>query len=267
MSQRDSEELFECSQCGADVSAGDRTCPRCGHVLGEPEDERPATTAARGFAGLSALVSDVAPDIAEAQGLAQSHQDAPAPAPVSIPSGPVVRSRWGGMSAGKKTALVVGAVLAGLVLIGVLSNQSSPPPTEVTSPPAETSPPDTSGPSTAPASEPAAQPPSSPATDDQTEVKPPVGTDLVLDAGQIRYCLAEDIRMKAISALMESQRQTDVGTFNRNVNRFNARVDDFNSRCGQYKYYPSTFNRVREEVESQRAAIEERARADWQAGP
>jgi hypothetical protein len=95
-------------------------------------------------------------------------------------------------------------------------------------------------------------------------MRPPVGNDLVLDANQIRYCLAEKIRLNVINSLVSSQSTQDVEGFNRIV-RFNLKVDDYNSRCAQFRYEVDTFDRVRKDVEAHRKTIEQQARHQWKA--
>ena len=108
-----------------------------------------------------------------------------------------------------------------------------------------------------PAAPPAPTP--SPAPVGRYEVKPPVGQELVLDTNQIRYCLAEGMRLDTIRPLVNTQVADE-------VDRFNARAEDFNSRCSHYKYERGTFERVQEEIEAQRERIESLARRQWEAG-
>jgi DNA-binding transcriptional MerR regulator len=89
-------------------------------------------------------------------------------------------------------------------------------------------------------------------------VKPPAGKGLVLDTNQIRYCLAEDIRLKTIRPLIDTRSDQE-------VDRFNARIDDLNSRCADSKYRRGTLERARQEIEARRATIENLARLQWEA--
>jgi hypothetical protein len=61
------------------------------------------------------------------------------------------------------------------------------------------------------------------------ESQPPVGQNTVLSTAQIRYCLAEDIRMDGAKAAVNNYIDSD-------VERFNAMVADYNSRCGSFRY-------------------------------
>ena len=57
----------------------------------------------------------------------------------------------------------------------------------------------------------------------------PSGQNLVLSTAQIRYCLAEDIRMDAAKSAVNGYSDSD-------VDRFNAMVADYSSRCGSFRY-------------------------------
>lgn len=61
------------------------------------------------------------------------------------------------------------------------------------------------------------------------EVRPPIGTDNVLSADELNYCLAQKIRLKAAQRALTQGTESDIA-------RFNAMVDDWNSRCGSYRY-------------------------------
>lgn len=79
------------------------------------------------------------------------------------------------------------------------------------------------------------------------ESKPPVGQNLVLSREQIRYCLAEDIRMEGAKSAFNNYSDYD-------VDRFNAMVADYNSRCGSFQY--QTNNRGRNDLNSAQRDIE-----------
>lgn len=109
---------------------------------------------------------------------------------------------------------------------------------------------DDSGPASSAESAPQAYP--SPSTSQQapsrpTEAKPPVGQNLVLSREQIRYCLAEDIRMDGAKSAINNYIDADVA-------RFNAMVADYNSRCSSFKY--QTNNRGRNDLKSAQRDIE-----------
>lgn len=88
---------------------------------------------------------------------------------------------------------------------------------------------------------------------------PPVGNGYALDDSQIRFCVAQKIRI----AVWEGATQT---TNNADIDRFNARVDDYNARCGHFKYRRGALERVTAEVEGERSRIESMARTAWLAG-
>ena len=109
---------------------------------------------------------------------------------------------------------------------------------------------DDSGPASSAESAPQAYP--SPSTSQQapsrpTEAKPPVGQNLVLSREQIRYCLAEDIRMVGAKSAINNYIDADVA-------RFNAMVADYNSRCSSFQY--QTNNRGRNDLNSAQRDIE-----------
>ena len=79
------------------------------------------------------------------------------------------------------------------------------------------------------------------------ESKPPVGQNLVLSREQIRYCLAEDIRLDATKSAVNNYVDAD-------VDRFNAMVADYNSRCSSFRYH--TNNRGRNDLNSAQRDIE-----------
>ncbi|HQZ69392.1 MAG TPA: peptidoglycan-binding domain-containing protein, partial [Planctomycetaceae bacterium] len=75
-----------------------------------------------------------------------------------------------------------------------------------------------------------------------TEERPDIGSGKLLGASQIRYCLAEDIRLTAAKQALD-------GYSDREVNRFNEMISDYNNRCGQYKYKGDALASARSEVE------------------
>ncbi|MGO3742393.1 hypothetical protein, partial [Kerstersia sp.] len=79
------------------------------------------------------------------------------------------------------------------------------------------------------------------------ESKPPAGQNLVLPREQIRYCLAEDIRLAGAKSAVNNHIGAD-------VDQFNAMVADYNSRCGSFQY--QTNNRGRNDLNSARLDIE-----------
>jgi hypothetical protein len=217
-------------------------------VAGEEEQKKGE---GKGFAGLSSLVSDVdttppptakkePPTAAPSAGRPASQPAQPQPQPsqrqtyqepAQPPSG----------SSGGKWVLGIAAVIGVLWLIGQ-SNKTTTSPAPAYSPPAQ---------STAPSYSPPVQPqaPSRP-----QESKPPVGQDLVFSTAQIRYCLAEDIRMESAKSALNNYIDSD-------VDRFNAMVADYNSRCGSFRYRSGVLESARRDVEPYRSQLQSEGRS------
>ena len=70
----------------------------------------------------------------------------------------------------------------------------------------------------------------------------------MLGASQIRYCLAEDIRLTAAKQVVSEYNSND-------VDRFNAMVADYNSRCSNFRYRRGALESARSEVEKFRADL------------
>lgn len=151
----------------------------------------------------------------------------------------------GGSGAGK-WLLGIGAVVGVLWLAAQSGDKTSAPAPAYT--PSEP-------PRSAAAPSPTWQPPVSPPPPPSRPVedRPPVGTGIVLSNAQIRYCLAEDIRMTAAKSAISGYNETD-------VDRFNGMVADYNSRCSSFKYRRGSLESVRAEVESARADLEAEGR-------
>jgi hypothetical protein len=81
-----------------------------------------------------------------------------------------------------------------------------------------------------------------------SEERPQAGTNLVLGLSQIRYCLAEDIRMEGARAVTDNSNSNDIA-------KFNAMVRDYNSRCGSFKYRSGDLERAKREIEAFRADL------------
>lgn len=80
-----------------------------------------------------------------------------------------------------------------------------------------------------------------------TFTQPPIGSNNLLSASQIRWCMREDIRLEAKRNVIE----TDEG-----INEFNSEVFDFNARCRSYRYRPSDQLQARKDVEEKRLSFE-----------
>ena len=200
----------------------------------------------KGFAGLSSLVSDVdttpPPAAKKEPAAAASSAPRPAPQPAQPQSQPQPSQRQtyqeppqpSSSSSGGKWVFGIAAVFGVLWLIG----QADKPTTS--SAPSYSPPTQSAAPSYTPPPQP--QAPSRP-----VETKPPVGQDLVLSREQIRYCLAEDIRLDATKSAVNNYVDAD-------VDRFNAMVADYNSRCSSFRYH--TNNRGRNDLNSAQRDIE-----------
>ena len=86
------------------------------------------------------------------------------------------------------------------------------------------------------------------------EEKPPVGSNLVFSTAQIRYCLAEDIRMESAKSVVNNYVDSD-------VDRFNAMVADYNSRCGSFRYRSGALESARREIEQYRSQLQSEGRS------
>ncbi len=84
---------------------------------------------------------------------------------------------------------------------------------------------------------------------------------LPLTVPEIRYCLAEDIRINAADAEMERIRSIDGDKYNRNVEPFNAAIADYNRFCASSQYQQSDKSLAESQVEAQRSALEAEGRA------
>lgn len=210
------------------------------------EEENNKKNEGKGFAGLSSLVSDVdttppppAPKTESAGSTTSTGRPASQAAQPQSQQ-PTQRQAYqeppqpSSGSSGGKWILGIAAVVGLLWLIGQ-SDKDTPSPSPAYSPPAQ---------SAAPSYSPPAQPqaPSVP-----QESKPPVGQDLVFSTAQIRYCLAEDIRLEGAKLAINNYNDAD-------VDRFNASVADYNSRCGSFQY--QTSNRGRNDLTSAQRDIE-----------
>jgi len=214
-------------------------------VAGGEEDKKSGE--GKGFAGLSSLVSDVdttPPPVPKkttgstgpAPGTSRpSPQPTPPPQPYKPPQQPS-----SGSSAGKWWIGI--AVVVGLLWVIGQANK-----TTTTSPAPDYSP---STQSAAPSYSPPEQPP---APSRPEESLPPVGQNMVLSTAQIRYCLAEDIRMDGAKAAINNYIESD-------VDRFNAMVADYNSRCGSFRYRSGALESARRDIEPYRSELQAEGR-------
>ena len=211
----------------------------------------------KGFAGLSSLVSDVdttpPPAAKKEPPAAAPSAGRPASQPAQTQPQPSQRQTYqepaqpSSGSSGGKWVLGIAAVIGVLWLIGQ-SNKTTTSPAPAYSPPAQ---------STAPSYSPSVQPqaPSRP-----QESKPPVGQDLVFSTAQIRYCLAEDIRMDGAKSAVDNYIDSD-------VDRFNAMVADYNSRCGSFRYRSGALESARRDIEPYRSQLQSEGRSRFARSP
>ena len=227
-------------------------------VEGEDKNKKDES---KGFAGLSSLVSDVdtsPPPAAKKEPTSTSGASSSPPPPPSAqtaPAQPQPRqqqtyqepSQPSSGSSGGKWVLGIAAVIGVLWLIGQADKPTTAPAPSY-SPPAQ---------STAPSYSPPAQPqePARPA-----ESQPPVGQNTVLSTAQIRYCLAEDIRMDGAKAAVNNYNDSD-------VDRFNAMVADYNSRCGSYRYRRGALESARGDIEPYRSQLQAEGRNRFARSP
>lgn len=221
------------------------------------EEEHNKKNEGKGFAGLSSLVSDVdmaPPPPAPRTDSAGSKTGTGRPAaqsPQPQSQRPIQRETYqeppqpSSGSTGGKWVLGIAVVIGLLWLIGE-SNKNTPSPAYT--PPAQ---------SAAPSYSPPAQPqaPSLP-----QESKPPVGQDRVFSTAQIRYCLAESIRMEGAEGALNNYSDSD-------VDRFNAMVDDYNSRCGSFRYRGGALESARRDVEPYRGELQAEGRSRFARSP
>jgi|JI8StandDraft_1071087.scaffolds.fasta_scaffold01373_2 hypothetical protein len=214
---------------------------------------------AAGFAGLSSLVSDVEIDADVTKSVPAAPELAKKDAPVNEQKGatnaqetsqpkpttqtyqaPVQHSD----NSGWKWVLGIGAVIA-VIWIAGSGNKNQTSPSSYSSSP--------SAPSYSP-------PAATPAVPSQlSEELPPVGTNNVLSSAQLRYCLAEDIRLESAKTAVNNYIDT-------HVDRFNGMVSDYNSRCGQFRYRKGGLESARSEVERYRADLQTEGRGRFSTG-
>jgi len=86
----------------------------------------------------------------------------------------------------------------------------------------------------------------------------PLGTSGPLSDPQLRYCLAQIIRIDAVRPILNRFKHDQ-------VDYFNALVADFNTRCGHFSYPKGALEGAKQVVEGSRAQIESAAREAYRA--
>ena len=217
-------------------------------------DEHGEDKSGKGFAGLSSMVSDVEAAVTKAEhakpepsasssAAARTRAAPQEPEAGQQPYQQSAQTPSAGSSAGK-WMLGIGALVGFIWLMSESStkNTSPAPNYSQSSPPSvNTAPAPSYQPSPAQARP---QAPTRPLED-----KPSVGTNNVLGTAQIRYCLAEDIRLEAAKGALNNYVESD-------VDRFNAMVADYNGRCGQFRYRRGTLESARAEIEGIRSLLQ-----------
>ncbi len=221
-------------------------------------DDKNEQDTGTGFAGLSSMVSDVddvvvstpkqsqkaTPEPASKQSAEKSQQakqtqTRPASQTYQEPAQPS-----GGSSAGKWLLGI--AVVIGLIWLANQSDNNRPSkPTYYPGAPST---------SRAPAGQPAIAQPQAPSR--PSESKPSVGRNKVLSTAQIRYCLAEKIRLDAAETVLNNYSDSD-------VDRFNGYVNDYNSRCGEFRYRQGALERARRDVNPYRSQLQVEGRSKF----
>ncbi len=152
-----------------------------------------------------------------------------------------------GLSSGTKVLIGFGVVVA--VLLAAFAAMDDTKPTT-----ASRSPNLTYTPSTTPAV-PAPQPAPKPAAPSRpTEERPPTGRNNVLAGAQLRYCVAEQIRVDAAEKVVNNYIEA-------HVDRFNAMVGDYNSRCGEFRYRQGSLQSAERAMEPFRVQLEQEGRS------
>lgn len=218
---------------------------------------------ATGFAGLSLMVSDIDTILANAmigrpepQSILTSPEcTSPTAQPTSVPTNrseqhsSVIRQPFKTSSSRRRVLFGIGAILGLIWLFYEIGDQSTRSATPSSLRSTGTSVPEQEG------VQPLAAEPHVPSR--PSEEKPSVGTNQVLDPAQIRYCLAEDIRLGAAQSVVHSNIPSD-------VDGFNAMITDYNSRCGEYRYRRGSLERARSEIEPYRSALESEGRSRFE---
>jgi hypothetical protein len=86
-----------------------------------------------------------------------------------------------------------------------------------------------------------------------SETVPPIGTTHILGPAQIRYCVAEHIRLDNASNVVDTHLRT-------HVEKFNKMVSDFNSRCSEYRAHDNDVESAKADLEPFRAILVDEGR-------
>jgi len=202
--------------------------------------ERQQGEQARGFVGLESLASTISPEptfVAAPSASGDGSKPGGEPsASKSLTPLDQVREKPGFWTGSRKTWAVV---IAGAGILAYLNfSPQSPSYSNANYAPASTNRP-------APPPTPPTWPSGSPAP----MKVPPAGRDQALSLSEIKYCLAERIRIEGTQAIIDRSRDA-------HIRNFNSRVDDYNARCASYRYRPSDMTLARSEVDAMRASLQ-----------
>jgi len=93
-----------------------------------------------------------------------------------------------------------------------------------------------------------------------SEEMPPVGSGLIFNQAQIRYCLSENIRVSTWQEYVNNYSASSVGAFN-------SAVENYNTRCTKYRYRAGTLEDIRVEVEKNRYKLQAQGIANAMGNP
>ncbi len=220
-------------------------------------DDKNNNDTQKGFAGLSSMVSDIDTEAIKKEAAKQNSNSngnqAPPPPSVTNSEKPVQQRSEPYYQAPQKTpdggntkkwVLGLGALIAFIWIVAQSGNKTTT---------SSNSSPTTPSPSTAITEPVPVQPPPSGPTRPSEEI-PPTGTANSLSISQIRYCIAEDIRLNAAKGAVDNYSKSD-------ITQFNAMVSDYNSRCGKYRYKRGYLERAQSDIEPFRSVVEAEGRS------
>ncbi len=96
---------------------------------------------------------------------------------------------------------------------------------------------------------------------DTTSLSKPTPGQSTLTMAELRYCIAEDIRVSAQKSAMDKIPPLEMEKFNRNVDAFNEAVNSFNTSCSRRSYNAGSRPDATAQVEQQRSTLEAEGRA------
>jgi hypothetical protein len=244
---------------------------------------RPAVEVPIGFNGLVAFRTNVDAALAVSDRMASTSpllrlSSNAAASTAALPTVAVHRDKGSGFQRLKKIAgwaLGIGILIAvkGAIWGGVDNSISSQNPSSDTSPSASYAAPHTPSDNTPVAAEtPSAPEPGSSSTPASSDVQPQVESDsssivppavadtATLTLSELRYCIAEDIRLTAQKSAIEDLR-SNPEQYNQNVDAVNTAVADYQSRCDHRSYQVNDKQIADSQIEGQRPALEAEGRS------